>query len=386
MGISVSVDSWVQQTIEELSSKSYPAGDKIYRSLVTSASFPSEIFVLESEYFEELVHAKKNNLDNVINVCLENLTANDSVVRLNSAALLLRIFPFLWTEESPVDFEAFMLGQRQLFGRDVSPGVHIVHTALTLLSELPLTDPNELFDEIDGNMPVFDLLGLVVFGMVKHFHNQTLYHQMIVTIQNEASTLMNVLFNYVHVGGRKGSIISLLTLMMFHPGGNFTRVVLDFVSRGGQLSQQLVRTVGDETDVMCMLCAMSISGDDVRVPLNMTDANILRLALVKALMNKKIVNTAAEVVAAFEQSKSPLAQALLMRIESESPGETEHLCSPLHDAVFVDPHDSAEMMEWIPQAVAHLFLFAESFLFIGTGIKQVPPSFEALDSLVIQTT
>lgn len=385
MGISVSVDSWVQQTIEELSTKAYPPGDRIYRRLVTSASFPSEIFVLEPEFFEELVRSKKGNLDNVINVCLEHLTSNDSVVRLNSATLLLRIFPFLWSEDSPIDFQAFIIGQRQLFGREVSPGVHIVQTALTLLSELPVENQSELFDVIDGNMPMFDLLGLVVFGMLKHFHNATLYHQMIVTIQNEASTLLNVLFNYVFVGGRKVSIISLLTLMMFHPGGNFTKFVVEFIAGGGQLSQQLVKIQGDETDISCMLCAVSMRCDDARIPLNMTNTNLLRLALLKTLMNKKIENTAEEVVSAYQLSKSPLAQAVLMRIKADSPIDTQELCPTLHDCVFVDPHDSGEMLQWIPQAVAHLFLYAESFLFNGTGIKQIEPSFEALDSLVIQS-
>ena len=134
-----------------------------------------------------------------------------------------------------------------------------------------------------------------------------------------------------------------------------------------------------------MLCAVSMRSDDARIPLNMTNTNLLRLALLKTLMNKKIENTAEEVVSAFQLSKSPLAQAVLMRIKADSPIDTQELCPTLHDCVFVDPHDSGEMLQWIPQAVAHLFLYAESFLFNGTGIKQIEPSFEALDSLVIQS-
>ena len=385
MSMSVNVDSWVQQTIESLYSKQYDKKDPIYRRLLTSASIPSEIFVLESEYFEKLVYAKRSNLDNVINVCLKHLTSDESVLRLNSAALLLRIFPFLWKADSPLDFQSFIIGQRRLGGKEICPGQHIVRSALSLLGESPIDDPRALFDIVDGNMPVFDLLGLVVFGMLKHFGNQTLYHQMLVTIQSDASTLLNVLFNYVHAGGRKVSIIALLTLLMFHPGGDFGPLARNFVLSGGKLSQQLVRQVGDETDVMCMLCAVAISGDDARPPLNSNDPGAVRLALVKVLMSKRVENTPEEVVSAWQVSRSPLARAVMGKI-SGAPLELREQCPVLEGAVFTDPHDSEKWMHWIPKAVADLFLFAESFLFSGTGIRQVPPTFDELDTLVSESS
>ena len=388
MGVSVSVDvdSWVQETIEALSMKKYDLKDPIYRHLLTAASIPSEIFVLESEYFEKLVYAKKSNLDNVLNVCLEHLTSDESVVRLNSAALLLRIFPFLWKQDSPIDFPSFIIGQRKIKGHVICPGQHIVESGLALLGEFPVSDQRALFDIVDGNMPVFDLLCLVVFGMLKHFKNETLYHQMIVTIQRDVATLLNVLFNYVHVGGRKGSIISLLTLLMFHPGGDFTPHAQSFVRSGGRLSQELVKVAGNETDLMCMLCAVSLTNDDAKVALNMSDANLCRLALLKTLMAKRVENTPEEVVAAWHTTRSPLARAVMARVAVPIPPEVRDQCEPLADAVFTDPHESEKWMHWFPQAIADMFLFTESFLFTRTGIRPLPTSFEPLDALVTSSS
>ena len=264
MGISVSVDSWVQQTIEEITAKSYPQKNAIYKRLITSASFPSEIFVVESDFFAALCEDKSGNLNNVITTCLEELVSSDSLTQLNSAALLLRIFPFLCRPKSPINFEDLCIGHIKIFGKDTCPGAHIVNVALSLLNDFPFDDAQTLFDMVNGHMPIFDLLGFVIFVMLKEFHNPTLYHQMIISIQTDMGNIINVLFNYVFAGGRNESIIGLLTLLMFHPSGSFNRYTTEFLEQGGQLSAKLVQIENNDTDLMCMLCAVAIQRDDAK--------------------------------------------------------------------------------------------------------------------------
>ena len=73
MGISVSVDSWVQQTLEELCVKSYPVNDPIFNKLIYAASTPAEVFIIEPVLFEKLMLSQIENVTNILRVCIENL-------------------------------------------------------------------------------------------------------------------------------------------------------------------------------------------------------------------------------------------------------------------------------------------------------------------------
>jgi hypothetical protein len=382
MGISVSVNSWFEELIEALATRPLAATDPGYANLLKAASCPSEVFILDPPLFQRLIRSPGENLLNTITTCLETLASEADGPRLNAAAVLSRILPFLLAPDSPIPFEDFLLRQMSIARvAKTSVGVYIVETSLELLLSFSVADPSTFFDAIELNVPCFDVLSLTVFSLVVYCDNSTLFHQMIVFAQTNFAKFARVLFNYVHLGGRRESLISLLTLLMFHPSQTFTPYQIDFINKGGQLSARLCATTGDISDLLCLLCSLSMH-DDANPPITGKDKNAIRLGLAKLLGNSVLSVSPKSVVAAYEATNSPIARVIMGKLNASRSYQTR--CPPITDCVVVRPHESAAWTKQIEKIVANTYLFIKSFWFQGTGISQTLPDFGILDTLVAE--
>jgi hypothetical protein len=384
MGISVSVDSWVQQTLEDITQNVYPPGDPVYRRLVSSATFPSEILIVESDFFVRFMKCPKGNILNVLRVCLELLIAKGSGSRLNAAALLCRILPFLCSKDSEIGFQDFILGKQSLFDTEFSPAVHIVESALSLLASFKDAQGDFLVTEVNAHIVMFDLLALSIFLLRTFCENSTLFHQIVVTAQNFTNDLASVFFNYVSLGGREESIISLFSVLLFHATAIFTGYDRVFLEAGGQICSQLLIVNDRFSDVLCFLCALGFPEDHVQPPLKQRNEHLVRLGLVKALMTESVNYTGEVIAGAFQMTQSLLARALMARIGRNVSAGVKELCQPLKDFVFRKPCESEVFLGWIEEALSQLFLSAKSVLLEGTGLRVRMPDFKVLDSLILQ--
>jgi hypothetical protein len=379
--ISVSVDSWIEELIEALATTPLAATDPVYANLLKSASCPSEVFIVDAPLFQRLIRSPDSNLMNTIMTCLEALTSEADRPRLNAAAILSRIFPFLLAPDSPLPFEDFLL--RQMSIGDVaktSVGVFIVERGLDLLVSFAEADASTFFEEIELNVPFFDLLSLTVFSLLIYYDNATLFHQLIVFAQMNFTKFASLLFNYVHLGGRRESLISLLTLLMFHPSQTFTPYQIDFVRKGGQVSTKLCATTGDISDLLCLLCSLSMLEDDANPPITGKDKNAIRLGLAKLLGNSTLSVSPKSVVAAYEATKSPIARVIMGKLNASRSYQLK--CPPITDRLVVRPRESPTWTTQIQKIVANTYLFIKSFWFQGTGVAQALPDFGIFDSLV----
>jgi hypothetical protein len=383
-GISVSVDSWTEQAIASLSAAPHGPGDKIYRRLVASATCPAEILVLEAADVRRLVHSPGDNLVHVISACLEHLGGADVTHRLNAAALLSRLFPFLCAADSPLPFEAYVLTQMRIAGADrLSPGAFIVETALNLLLAFDAAGAAAFLDDAELHVPVFDLLALTVFLLAHYFGNRTLYHQLIVVVQANLARFASVLLNYVALGGRRESLIGVLTLLLFHPSGALAQAQVDFVRAGGALSRRLCALTGEPSDYLCVLCSLATLDDDATPAVWGRDAPLVRLGLAKALYNSAVDVTPAQVVAAWRATASPIARAMMGRFAAPPPDALEK-CPPLENPVVVRLHESKAWVERTCDIVAEAYLFIKSYWFTGTGLAQAQPAFTEIDAIVAE--
>ena len=181
MGISVSVDSWVQQTLEDLCAKSYPKEDPIFNKLIYSASVPAEVYIIEPPIFEKLMLSQIENVTNILQACIENLYSNETRSRLNACAILTRMFPYMCIKGYPIGFENFVIESLKVFDEVVSPGAEIISTSINFIANLPLNDVDTIITELDGNVAMFDLLILIIFLLIEYSSNMTLYHQLIIS-------------------------------------------------------------------------------------------------------------------------------------------------------------------------------------------------------------
>jgi hypothetical protein len=378
--ISVSVDSWFEELIEALATTPLAAGDPAYGHLLRAASCPSEVFILRAPLFQRLIRSPGDNLMNTISTCLGALGSDADGPRLNAAAILSRIFPFLLAPDSPILFEDFLLRQTSIGDvAKTSVGVCIVETSLDLLLSFSVADTSTFFDDIEVNVPLFDLLSLTVFSLLIYCNNSTLFHQMIVVAQMHFAKFAKLLFNYVHLGGRRESLISLLTLLMFHPSQTFTPYQIDFVKKGGQLSARLCATTGDISD---LLCSLSMH-DDANPPITGKDKNAIRLGLAKLLGNSALSVSPKSVVAAYEATKSPISRVIMGKLNASR--SYNDMSPPITDCVVVRPHKSEAWAAQIQKIVANTYLFIKSFWFQGTGVAQALPDFGIFDSLVAES-
>lgn len=380
MGISVSVDSWVQQAIEELSQKSYTIEDPIYGKLISAASFPAEIFVIEPIIFEKLMLSQVENVKNILIVCLENLFSNETQTRLNSAALLTRMFPYMCMKGYPINFETYILGSIKVFDETVAPGAEIVSTTMEFLSQLQLDDPEAILTELDGNIASFDLTILTVFILSECFNNLTLYHQLIVSASKYNNHAVLVLFHYVHNGGRQISLITLLTLLMFHPTHEFLNLSESFVKNGGNLSSQLLKIKNDETDLFCYLCSLAFH-DKTPPALNVDDPDILRVGLMRLMQNPEISIDPYQIQTVYNKTHSNIGSALLSRFIN-LPQEITNTVPILKDYIFDDPIQSKSYNAWIMKTLPQMYLYQKTYLFKGTSLTFPKPNFEMLDHFV----
>jgi hypothetical protein len=380
--MSVAVDSWTEQAIGSLSAGPYALTDKIYKRLITSATCPAEILVLEGSDVRRLVHSPGDNLSNTIATCLEHLSVPETTHRLNAAALLSRLFPFLCAENSPLPFESYILTQMRISGVDhISPGAFIVETALNLLLTFDANTTDSFLEDVELHVPVFDLLALTVFLLAHYFHNRTLYHQLIIVIQANLGHFASVLLQYVALGGRRESLIGILTLLLFHPSGALAQAQIDFVRAGGVLSRRLCAVTGEPSDYLCVLCSIAMIDDDATPAVWGRDPPLVRLGLAKVLYGSALEVTPGQIVAAWQATRSPIARAVMGRIAGP-PIEALEKCPPIVDAVIVRLHESKAWVERICEVVAEAYLFIKSYLFEGTGLPQAQPAFTELDNIV----
>jgi hypothetical protein len=383
-GISVSVDSLVEQTVDTLLKRSYPIDDPIYRRLVTSASFPSEILLLDPPILSSLISSPGDNLTHILRTCVESFASSDRAFRINSAALLLRIFPFLCGPESPIPFEQYLLTQTDIAGvRHTSPGAFIVETSLNLLVSFDASDSVAFLDDVELHIPVFDLLALTVFCLAHYFQNRTLYHQMIVVAQANLNEFCHVLFNYVGLGGRRESLIGVLTLLLFHPSESFLEYQIAYVRAGGQLSQKLCAVTNENSDYLCLLCALAMLEDDATPSVWNREAPIVRLGLAKVLFNTTVELSPWQIVAAYKITASPLARVLMTRVTA--PQDAQDKCPPLSCEI-MPLHKYPAWIKKVADLVGQAYLYIKSYLFTDTGLTQAAPPFTEIDAIVAEMT
>ena len=215
MGITVSVDSWAEQTLQDLCDKEYKYDDQIYQRLISSATIASEIYIIDSKIFKNLLKAPGNNLKNTLLNCIEGLVFPESVQRTNSAALLCKLLPFLCHPDSPIKFLEFILGTETIFGQPASPGSFIIDKCLNILSSISPNSP-ELVSEVDTQAPISDLL-LLSTCITNHFYqNASLHHQMLVSVQNDPAKILSVLLNYIYLGGHGTALLAFLAHFLLH--------------------------------------------------------------------------------------------------------------------------------------------------------------------------
>lgn len=381
MGISVSVDSWVQQTLEDLSREPYPRSSPIYRKLLSSASVTAEIFVLEPTTFIELMNGPTANIITIMLTCIESLVSNDSLLKCNGAALLTRMFPYLCDTKKPIDFSNFVLGNYQVFDQEVSPGCFIVETIVKWLTSIATDDGEDIINNIDTHIALIDLLLLTVFLFQVYYKNLTLYHQLIIASTQSKPNVIYTLFNYVHVGGRQPSMICLLSMYLFHPTEGFISSAEAFLKASGQLSSQLCRFKNDETDIFCAICSLALPYDEAAPELTSNNPDLLRIALTKYMSNASMLPDIFKLVQAYHKTNSPLARAVISKI-SGAPPEVIAECHPLTDFIFDNPLASDKFHAWFNENLPYLFLNYKSFIFDGTSIYNPKPSFSIFDELV----
>ena len=440
IGISVSVDSWAQQAIEDLTLSSIPITDSVYRRLISTSSVPAEIFVIDQDIFEKLMVSQIDNVNNILLVCLENLLNNDIKQQLIAAALLTRMFPFLCMEGYPIKFQDFILDTKKIFDIYTSPGGLIISICMEIITNIQSNDTDTIFQELEGNIVMFDLLILTVFSLMKFYNNFTLYHQIFVAASNHSSKIFEVLLNYAHAGGRAVSLICLITLLMFHPSHEYVKYAEAFIESGGYLSSELCRVTNDDSDLFCFICSLAFN-EEILPILNTDNTAIIRLSLMKFMIylsninphgatqadstptntkinmntnlkpsvvartNKKslvniisppppnISNTDVyidpnQLLTAYNKTKSPFVSAVLGQLQNFPP---QHSNSPppnvpiFQDYVFEKPADSEAFINWIIKNLPDMFLFYKNVLFQGTGIKFDNPNFENLDQFITTT-
>lgn len=380
MGISVSVDSWVQQTLEELCAKSYPIDDPIFNKLIYAASTPTEVFIIEPVLFEKLMLSQIENVKNILQVCIENLYSNETRSRLNACAILTRMFPYMCIKGYPIGFENFVIESMKVFDENVSPGAEIISTSIGFISGLPLNDIDTLMTELDGNVAMFDLLILIIFLLIEYSSNMTLYHQLIMSASRSSPKIFLVLFHYIANGGRTISLIALLTLLMFHPTHEFTRLSSEFIKNGGVLCNQLLKIKNDESDVFCFLCSLAFK-DNIGPSLNTDNPDLLRLSFFKLLQNSSIPVEISQIQTAYSKTNSRIASALLGRYEAVPP-EVANTIPIIKDYIFEDPTKSDAFSSWVMKNLPNMYLFQKSYLFKGTTLTFPKPNFEELDQFV----
>lgn len=384
--MSVSVDSLIEQTVVGLTRTEFPIADPIYARLITSASCTSEILLLDPPVVKSLIRSPGDNLKNIISTCLEFLVSPESTCRVNAASILSRIFPFLCTSDSPIPFESYLLTQTDIAGiRKTSPGAFIVESSLNLLVSFVDSDPGTFLEDVELHVPVFDLLALTVFCLTYYFQNRTLYHQMIVVAQDNLGPFSKVLFNYVNLGGRRESLIGVLTLLLFHPSDSFLDHQITFVQQGGQLSRRLCTLTSENSDYLCLLCSLAMLNDDATPAVWTREPPLIRLGLAKVLFNSTMELTYGQLVMAYRATGSPIARALINKI-SIVPQDAKDKCPPMCRYAVTNLHHSDMWVPRVAEIVAQAYLFVKSYLFTGTGLNLVPPSFSEIDSVVAEVT
>lgn len=379
MGISVSVDSWFEQSLTDLVDKPFRSDDPIFHGLVSPTTSTSEIFLIESDLIKQLVYSNNGNLEKVIQKCLESLISNEVLVRNNAAAILSRIFPFMCSPNAPQSLMDYLLANNSILGERNSPGEYIVHAGVALLASSPASTADRLIDAVESNLPVIDLTAFVVFALQTFYGNQTLHHCLLVECEKRGDALAGALLNYVHVGGRAESPVSLLFLLLFHPSADYLNSARRFVSKGGALSRALCRPEGGPAACIGFIASLALSCDLSGVNLrDIADAGLMRLALAKLLLDNDPPADPAAAQHAWRLTHSPLAKAVATQMQQ--PAVDVPLLGPF---AFTAPVQSDGFRKWAHAAVPQLFLLAKSLWMVGTETEVKLPDFTQLDSLVM---
>ena len=227
---------------------------------------------------------------------------------------------------------------------------------------------------------MFDLLILTIFLLIEYSSNMTLYHQLVVSASRRSPKVFLVLFNYIANGGRTISLIALLTLLMFHPTHEFSRLSSEFIKNGGILSDQLLRIRNDESDVFCFLCSLAFN-DNASPTLNTDNPDLLRISLLKIIQNPKIKPDPSQVLSAYNKTHSRIASAVLGQLENVTP-EIANSMPTIKDYIFENPIKSDSFSTWVMNNLPNMYLFQKSYLFKGTTLTFPKPNFEELDQFV----
>lgn len=384
MGISVSVDSWVEQILTDLCEKSIKSDDITYSNLLKSTSSTSEIFMVPAKIMKTLVSNPKGNLNSILIRCLEGLNDSDAQTRINSAAILSKLFPFMIKNSKSIDLMTFLYDETQICGDKVPPADYIITIAINTLISFGYNGCQNILTEVERNEEIFDLLAFTVFSVLKYYENLTVYHSLLVYCTSRGTDVIEPLFNYIHSGGRSMSLISLFGLLLFHPSDDFKRYTSQFVENGGVISANLCTLFNDDTDFISYLTSLGSSEKNLPIPISsISNPDVLRLGLLKIIVDGEpyavrpndifhICKTYDWVLAKYLYSHTPnLTQEQLAEI-------------PINENItFLEPRTQEWFLKWVTETISQLFLYGKSLWFVEADATIELPSFEVLDHLAV---
>ena len=310
MGISVSVDSWIEQLLDDLYQIDFDSNNYIYQKIFESTNNIAEIYLIPQNKFLLISSKKLNNLEIILKKCLESLISSNENIRLISSSILTRFLNSLTDENSLINLDTFLLSNIKIFNDLISPGSYIINLSLSLLKQFKENDFNLLIQNIDYFYPIFDCLCFSMFLLSFKYNNKTLIHQFVLECDNQKEIFIEIFFNYIHLGGRSISIITLFSLLLYHPSSKFLNYCQIFLNNNGQLSNKLCELKNNETDLICLFCSLIIPDQFNFNFLNLNNENILRLQLSKIIFSNYIYNNNYYLLEALKITNSPLISAI----------------------------------------------------------------------------
>jgi len=380
MGISVSVDSWIEQIFLDLSEKEYDQNDDIYRSLIESSNSVGEIMLVSPKILKCFIETHGNNVINVLFMCMQCLLSPETVIRRNSSSILIRIIPFLCSEYSTVNYVNFFLSNNDFFTGQLSPCSFIISSILDTIESIPIDDVSLFFEHVEYFIHRFDVIALSIFTLFEVFKNSTMIHQFVIMFEERIRSISSFLMNYIHMGGRSPSIIALIAILMLHPSSSLKSLSKLFITNGGKISNKLCNTHNNESDLICTICSLFFDESYHFQFFIQKDPHLLRVQYLKHIISNNESTDAMSLVESHKISQSPLCLAIASKI---NPIPSYFLSVSSDIGNLHCEFDPIVHHEEFIHLISCSFLSTKKLLFVGTNINVPNPSSHFIDSFVI---
>lgn len=378
-GISVDVSSFAEQTLFELSMKEYPASDGIYARAINSASIQSEIYVIQYTIFSDIITKQYNNAINLIRKSLENLVSKQYSSKVNSAALLCKILPFIIEDDKS---NYFLLSTIVIFGEETTPGLFIIENVISFLRSVSLDKTENQIELLDSNIDLLRLLNLVVSSSLYFNKQSALLHTLFVEMRRNEASLFVALLNYIHNGGKDINVITLVGLLINHEDDYFLQIANMFVENGGCLTHGFFDYYTRDKDKLLGVISSLPLIEHYNYDISPKNSRELNLALSAKLLIQSKNSSISNIIKVHDKSPSLLTQALYsLNTENKN---CENLLQIIERFDVIFP--SRNISKWIVNAIIILYIIHNIYLFQGINIKVNPPNYDELNSIVYVTS